>query len=275
MRSSIESMTLEHDVTSPDDRDPTDDVDPTGIRDLLRALPDPGPMPEGLVARISASIAQEHAALAVATASPPPQRWHYQRTRALVAAAVLAAFVGLGAIVTSGMPGAVVAAVSGASGSDTAGGSAGGSVPEAASGREGVAGAAPETGGAHGPGSGQQGSSGDTVPITASGHEWTLESLAASASDLLEHRTGAPSVAPDSADPDLGAVASAAGARACAHALGLSADGGVAIDLTTHAGAPAAALVVRDAAGLVQVAIVERACRPGHPGLLAGPRAAS
>lgn len=37
------------------------DEDPTGVRALLSSLPDPGPMPDDLVARISASIATEHA----------------------------------------------------------------------------------------------------------------------------------------------------------------------------------------------------------------------
>lgn len=37
----------------------TPEVDPTGVRSLLSALPDPGPMPEHLVARITASLEQE------------------------------------------------------------------------------------------------------------------------------------------------------------------------------------------------------------------------
>lgn len=42
----------------------TDEDDPTGIRDLLRTLPDPGPMPADLVERISARLSaeQEHRA---------------------------------------------------------------------------------------------------------------------------------------------------------------------------------------------------------------------
>ena len=36
--------------------------DPTGIRELLSALPDPGPMPADLVSRINASIAAEQSA---------------------------------------------------------------------------------------------------------------------------------------------------------------------------------------------------------------------
>lgn len=40
-----------------------DDVDPTGVRDLLAALPDPGPMPEDLVRRIEARLEVERAHL--------------------------------------------------------------------------------------------------------------------------------------------------------------------------------------------------------------------
>lgn len=39
-----------------------DEVDPTGIRDLLAGLPDPGPMPEHLVRRIEARLEVEQAA---------------------------------------------------------------------------------------------------------------------------------------------------------------------------------------------------------------------
>lgn len=48
-----------------------DDTDPTGIRDLLAALPDPGPMPEDLVARIQArlDVEQAHRASTVPAAS--------------------------------------------------------------------------------------------------------------------------------------------------------------------------------------------------------------
>ena len=44
----------------PDSNLPHDeDLDPTGVRDMLANLPDPGPMPEALVARISQSILLE------------------------------------------------------------------------------------------------------------------------------------------------------------------------------------------------------------------------
>ncbi|WP_188835981.1 hypothetical protein [Flexivirga endophytica] len=42
---------------------PPDDFenDPTGMRDLLRSLPDPGPMPQDVADRIAAALAAEHA----------------------------------------------------------------------------------------------------------------------------------------------------------------------------------------------------------------------
>lgn len=39
--------------------DPRGEEDPTGVRSLLSSLPEPGPMPEHLVARITQSLAQE------------------------------------------------------------------------------------------------------------------------------------------------------------------------------------------------------------------------
>lgn len=48
-------------MPGPTDRN-ADDVDPTGIRDLLAGLPDPGPMPDDLVRRIEARLEVEQAA---------------------------------------------------------------------------------------------------------------------------------------------------------------------------------------------------------------------
>ena len=46
-------------VSHPHDDDARVEHDPTGMRDLLAALPDPGPMPADLVARIEAALADE------------------------------------------------------------------------------------------------------------------------------------------------------------------------------------------------------------------------
>lgn len=45
--------------SNPDPRTPEDDLDPTGVRALLANLPDPGPMPDELVQRISQSLELE------------------------------------------------------------------------------------------------------------------------------------------------------------------------------------------------------------------------
>lgn len=45
--------------SNPDPHTPEDDLDPTGVRALLANLPDPGPMPDELVQRISQSLELE------------------------------------------------------------------------------------------------------------------------------------------------------------------------------------------------------------------------
>ena len=47
------------------------DHDPTGVRDLLGSLPDPGPMPGDLVARITASLEAESRARLTASGHDP------------------------------------------------------------------------------------------------------------------------------------------------------------------------------------------------------------
>lgn len=56
-------------MSGPADRD-RDEDDPTGIRDLLAGLPDPGPMPEDLIHRIEARLEVEHAAREHGAAHP-------------------------------------------------------------------------------------------------------------------------------------------------------------------------------------------------------------
>lgn len=267
-------------MTNPDERDPALDADPTGIRDLLRALPDPGPMPASLVTRIAETIAREQSLanlpheVHVPRDSPrTSRRWHYQRTPAMVAAAVVAAFLGLGAIVTSGMPGAIVAAVTGG-GSTSAGASVGSTAESAGDSAEGAAEGG--SGGAIGvptPAPPSREGTGDFVlppVVTATNREWTLDALAAAGAGLLNPPPGP---ATDSkALSDAGTVGSADGARACASALGLDSSGGLAVDLARHGGTAAAAIVTRDANGSLRVAIVRRTCGPGRPGLLEGPR---
>lgn len=88
--------------------------DPTGVRDLLRALPDPGAMPAGLEARIDAALRAEQAQRSRQVPVAPPANLEcmapvadlaeHRRRRVhplLVAAASVAAFAGIGGLVVS------------------------------------------------------------------------------------------------------------------------------------------------------------------------------
>lgn len=57
----------------PGPRSSDDDLDPTGVRALLANLPDPGPMPDDLMTRISQSLELEQQRRASAGASPGTQ----------------------------------------------------------------------------------------------------------------------------------------------------------------------------------------------------------
>lgn len=69
----------------PDSELPDDELDPTGVRALLANLPDPGPMPEELVARISQSLLLEQERRAETSPEssipPPPISWDAERRR--------------------------------------------------------------------------------------------------------------------------------------------------------------------------------------------------
>ena len=87
--------------------------DPTGIRDLLSSLPDPGPMPADLVARINASIAAEQSAREDSTVVPlRRRRWGWQHIGVAAAAAAVLG-IGLPALLTGTGPGDVMASLSG------------------------------------------------------------------------------------------------------------------------------------------------------------------
>jgi thioredoxin reductase len=109
-------------VTHPHD-DPTPvEHDPTGMRDLLAALPDPGPMPEDLVARITAALAEESRAAAL-SASPDagnvvPLRPRRGGLRHLGVAAAVVTAIGLGGVALTSWPGSLTAQLNASSGSD-------------------------------------------------------------------------------------------------------------------------------------------------------------
>ncbi|GAA4409038.1 hypothetical protein GCM10023168_27210 [Fodinibacter luteus] len=263
-------MTHPHDDTAPVEHDPT------GMRELLAALPDPGPMPDDLVARITRALAEE-----TATGSghvvPMPRRSRPRLRHLGVAAAVVGA-IGLGGIALSGLPGEVTASLEAGAGSDsavsdTAESAAGGTAPSAGGEAADEGGGADEGGVDEGgvddrsllvPGSGS-----GRVVVVMSGTGYSSASLATSA--LALGQGGADPLPPLAAEsPGTGPIATPIGARACADALGIAPAAGILVDVADVDGRPAAVLVVDDADGRTAYA-VERSCTTGSPGLITGP----
>ena len=250
--------------------------DPTGIRALLSALPDPGPMPADLVARINASIAQEQSAREGGSVVPLRRRgWGWQHLGAAAAAAAVLA-IGIPALLTGTGPGDVLASLGGSSSSDSAAsGSAasaeskgdapadsGGAAPTAPS--TPLASVAPRSQ-ATGPTDQRVRGSVGEVELASTGTAYTTSGLATQAVALVT-TFGSDS----SAAKDLNGVDSQAGLRACLSALGVQSWLPVRGDVATLDGAPAVIAVV-DGGTTHTVYALRPDCDAGHPGLLAGP----
>ncbi len=266
-----------------DDADPVEH-DPTGVRALLGSLPDPGPMPEHLVARITAALEQESRRPAGsadgATArtgaaagwDPPPVPRHLaaaapsspaggagvvplRRRRAWVLGAAAAAVValGLGGVVVDRLsPGGLQASLGIAGSGDDAGAAesaAGGSADRPAL----VA---------------EDGTLG--VVVLATGTDYTAGSLAALAGGL-PRAPGDGAAAGARGDAPAEALAGPAGARACAAGLGVDPADTVAVDLATFGGRDAAVVVATAADGSSRAWVVERTCTAASPGIVRGP----
>lgn len=255
----------------PADTEPEIEHDPTGIRALLSALPDPGPMPADLVARISASIAQEQSAREGGTVVPLRRRsWGWQHLGAAAAAAVVLA-VGIPALLTGTGPGDVMASLGGSSASDSAAGGSAASVESHEADQGDAAGAPSAPSGTVAPRSQPstpsdlrvRGSVGN-VALAATGTAYTTDGLATQATTL------ATTYAASSAAKDTAVRDGEAGLRACLTALGVQDWLPVRGDIATLDGAPAViALVERGSTRTVYA--VSPGCDAQHPILLAGP----
>ncbi|MEO5744132.1 MAG: hypothetical protein ABIQ53_06010 [Terracoccus sp.] len=241
--------------------------DPTGIRDLLASLPDPGPMPADLVARINASIAAEQSAREDATVVPlRPRRWGWQHVGVAAAAAAVLG-IGLPALLTGTGPGDVMASLSGGgSAADSASGASVESRTDTGSDPSSAAGEAPRTATTT-PGGQRVAGSPGPVALEASGTAYTAVALATQASSkLTTAQDGA--MAASKARP--GAAETPTGLRACLSALGVEAWMPVRGDLATLDGAPAVIALVSSDTGQTVYA-VSPTCDAAHPGVLAGP----
>jgi hypothetical protein len=227
-------------------------------------------MPADLVARISASIAQEQSARQGSTVVPLRRRtWGWQHLGAAAAAAVVLA-VGIPALLTGTGPGDMVASLKGTSSADSASSAEGNTNAQADSG-----GAPADSGGspaAPGPtavpppsldGS-RVGSSVGDVALAATGTAYTTAGLATQA-QTLGTTFAASSAAKDHAVPH-----GAAGLRACLTALGVPPGLPVRGDVATLDGS-AAVIALVDRGSTESVYAVSPGCDAQHPTLLAGP----
>ena len=245
--------------------------DPTGIRDLLAALPDPGPMPSELVDRINASIAAEQSAREHPDVIPlRRRRWGWQHVGVAAAAAAVIG-IGLPALLTGTGPGDLLASFGGSSSAD----SASGAPANAESGSEGGSGSGADSGGnpvaprVQPSPTGDQRVSGSLgqVALGASGTAYTAAALATEARRTLGNPRD---TAADAAKATRGAADTDAGLRACLTAIGVEAWMPVRGDLATLDGAPAVIALVSSDTGQTVYA-VSPACDATHPLVLAGP----
>lgn len=261
-----------------------DDVDPTGVRELLAGLPAPGPMPEALVARIQAALEHERYEpsrglgtddLEVALGLAPVTHYdddpryddshHYaDESRSAgdpgdVAGARRADVVSLASRRRTRWPvlgaaAATVAALAIGGGFLVRGGSGGGTTASLAKGSTTMA-TTPVAMASANPT--------QKVQLRVSSRTYTSTELTQQAQTLLD-----PSTPPAAAtDPAIGPIGTPEGLAACIATLGEDDADSISADIAVFDGQPAVIIVaVKD--GLKQVYVVGRDCGKGDPGIL-------
>lgn len=273
---------------------PSSDDDPTGMQQLLATLPDPGPMPPELIARITASLEREQDRRGPQAPNvrplPPRSGWRDgdQSGRGasrglIVALSGAAAAAAVGGVVLINVlvphrdadPSATaqlyVAAPGAASPTTTPAPNAQEPSPGRAVVLNPVA-----TGSAR---ANSEGGSGATphaaqgtldLHVQVSEHRYTRADLARAAGALW--RSPSAPLAPLSAEaPGIGPLGTELGMTACLSALGLDASRAV-VDLAFYESAPAVVVVTDEGDG-TQVRVVDRRCGAGSATTLAGPLA--
>lgn len=227
-------------------------ADQVAVRRVLQQVPDPGPMPADVVARLDSALASAGTTTVTAPATVVPLRARERRsgvlgrlaesrvTKSLVAAAAVG-LIGIGGY----------SAIS-RNTNGTAGGSAASRANDSSAGGGTAPKAAPQLSGVH--------------PL-ASGSAYTQANIAG----LLAKRLAAQPVSGtgDFAEQSSGGpLATTAGLQTCLQALGEPATVPELVDLATFAGKPAAIIVLPTGTGGRVVWVVSRTCSPGNEGLL-------
>ncbi|MGB7818714.1 MAG: hypothetical protein WBL35_08260 [Ornithinibacter sp.] len=233
-----------------DDDEPVEH-DPTGMRDLLAQLPEPGPMPADLVSRINASLAREaqsgHVDVTArgGVSALEPHRRSRRRWQVLGLAAAVVGVIGLGGLALNTLPGGVEASLGIAGSADDSG-------------------AVADSGGAD---SQARAESSPGAMVVMTGHDYTAEDLGGGAGTLL---TTDPGALPPVVGDDAGTLSTPVGARECADALGVPEGALLMVDVATVDGTPGAVLVA-SSGGQHTAYAVRRSCSAASPGMLAGP----
>lgn len=248
-----------------------DEPDPTGMRELLRSLPEPGPMPDDLVTRIRASLADLDPLAGGGQTTPgdvprettAPRRasWLARHGGKLAVAAVLV--VGGGAVAGGEL------GLLGGSDEMSSGSTAGGAVEDQRGADTSGQDADGDDGGAEGGPEADGGVATVAGPVVVrlSARSYTAAGLSTELRDAAQGPLLGP-LQPESTA--IGPIGSELGVRSCLQALGLPRETGADVDLAFVDGTPAAVLVVT-AGGERTAYAVGRDCTTDNPSLLAGP----
>ena len=243
--------------------------DPTGVHALLSSLPEPGPMPEDLVARIGASLREEadrrdrDETVSYALFAGRTRAQHRGAWLRVAAVAAIALVMGAGLLAGTGNLGSNVLTMLGGDRNTT-------TSPASAATTDAGAGSVAGRAGTTAP------SDTPRSPAQLGAASFHLSGTAYTASTLRE-RAHALSARPpatlspgDPESPHLGPIATPVGLASCLSALDLPPKARAVVDLATYDGRPVAVIVTRHGDG-EEVRVVRRNCSAGNPELVAGP----